>query len=97
MGILTEAWGPLGQGKYDLAEIAGLGEIAQAHGKSIQQVVLRWHLQEGVIVFPKTVRKQRMIENLSVFDWELSDEEMVLMKSMDADRRVGTHPEDGNW
>ncbi|MEJ6507456.1 MAG: aldo/keto reductase [Microbacteriaceae bacterium] len=97
LGILTEAWGPLGQGKYDLAEIAGLGEIAQAHGKSIQQVVLRWHLQEGVIVFPKTVRKQRMIENLSVFDWELSDEEMVLMKSMDADRRVGTHPEDGNW
>ena len=97
LGIITEAWGPLGQGKYELSELPGLTEIAQAHGKSIQQIVLRWHLQEGVVVFPKTVRKERMIENLSVFDFELSPEEMTALAAMDADRRVGTHPMDGNW
>ena len=96
-GIITEAWGPLGQGKYDLAELPGLQDIAESQGKSIQQIVLRWHLQEGVVVFPKTVRKERMIENLSVFDFELSEAEMESMAAMDADRRVGTHPMDGNW
>jgi 2,5-diketo-D-gluconate reductase A len=96
-GIITEAWGPLGQGKYDLAELLGLQDIAESKGKSIQQIVLRWHLQEGVVVFPKTVRKERMIENLSVFDFELSEAEMEAMAAMDADRRVGTHPMDGNW
>ena len=97
LGIITEAWGPLGQGKYELSDLPGLTEIAQAHGKSIQQIVLRWHLQEGVVVFPKTVRKERMIENLSVFDFELSPEEMTALATMDADQRVGTHPMDGNW
>jgi len=97
LGIITEAWGPLGQGKYDLAELPGLQEIAESHGKSIQQIVLRWHLQEGVVVFPKTVRKERMIENLSVFDFELSGDEVTAIAAMDADRRVGTHPMDGNW
>jgi 2,5-diketo-D-gluconate reductase A len=97
LGIITEAWGPLGQGKYELSELPGLTDIANAHGKSIQQIVVRWHLQEGVVVFPKTVRKERMIENLSVFDFELSSEEMTTLAAMDADRRVGTHPMDGNW
>ncbi len=96
-GIITEGWGPLGQGKYDLAELPGLQDIAESQGKSVQQIVLRWHLQEGVVVFPKTVRKERMIENLSVFDFELSEAEMEAMAAMDADRRVGTHPMDGNW
>jgi len=97
LGILTQAWGPLGQGKYDLAELPGLAELAAKHNRSIPQIVLRWHLQEGVIVFPKTVRKERLVENLSVFDFELSDEDMTIMAAMDADRRVGTHPDDGNW
>ena len=97
LGIITEAWGPLGQGKYDLAELPGLQDIAESHDKSIQQIALRWHLQEGVVVFPKTVRKERMVENLSVFDFELSADEMTAIAAMDADRRVGTHPMDGNW
>lgn len=96
-GIITEAWGPLGQGKYELADLPGLRELAEAKGKSIQQVVLRWHLQEGVVVFPKTVRKERMIENLSVFDFELSADEMAQVAAMDQGKRVGTHPDDGNW
>jgi 2,5-diketo-D-gluconate reductase A len=97
LGILTEAWGPLGQGKYELSELPGLSDIAEAHGKSIQQIALRWHLQEGVIIFPKTVRKERMIENLSVVDFELNADDITAIASMDADRRVGTHPDDGNW
>jgi 2,5-diketo-D-gluconate reductase A len=77
LGIITEAWGPLGQGKYELSELPGLTEMAEGHGKSIQQIVLRWHLQEGVVVFPKTVRKERLIENLSVFDFDLTGDEMA--------------------
>ena len=96
-GILTEAWGPLGQGKYELAELPGLNDLSKKHGKSIQQVVLRWHIQEGVIVFPKSVRKERLAENLDVFDFELDAEDMAAMVAMDSGRRVGTHPDDGNW
>ena len=97
LGILTEAWGPLGQAKYELAELPGLADIAKAHRKSIAQVVLRWHLQEGVIIFPKSSQKARLKENLDVFDFELTSDDMAAIKAMDADRRVGTHPDDGNW
>jgi len=96
-GIVTEAWGPLGQGKYDLAELPGLGDLATKHGKTIQQIVLRWHIQEGVAVFPKSVRKERMAENLDIFDFELDANDMNTMVAMDSGRRVGTHPDDGNW
>ena len=96
-GILTEAWGPLGQGEYELAELPGLNDLAKKHGKSIQQIVLRWHIQEGVIVFPKSVRKERLAENLDVFDFELDADDMAAMVAMDSGRRVGTHPDDGNW
>ncbi len=97
LGILTEAWGPLGQAKYDLAELPGLADIAKAHGKSLAQVVLRWHLQEGIIIFPKSSKKERLQENLDVFDFELTSDDMAAIAAMDADRRVGTHPDDGNW
>lgn len=97
LGIITEAWGPLGQGKYEVSELPGLAELAARHDRSMQQIILRWHLQEGLVVFPKTVRKERLIENLSVFDFELSTDDMALMAAMDADNRVGTHPDDGNW
>ena len=91
-GTLTEAWGPLGQGKYELAELPGLAEIAERHGKSVQQVAIRWHLQEGIIVFPKTTKRERMIENAEVFDFELSADEMATIAAADRDQRVGAHP-----
>jgi len=91
-GTLTEAWGPLGQGKYELAELPGLAEIAERHGKSVQQVAIRWHLQEGIIVFPKTTKRERMIENADVFDFELSPDEMATIAAADRDQRVGAHP-----
>lgn len=94
-GILTQAWGPLGQGKYSLTEqCPGLVDIAAAHGKTIAQVVIRWHLQEGIIVFPKTVHTDRLAENFDVFDFSLSDAQMASIAAMDAQMRVGTHPND---
>ena len=96
-GILTEAWGPLGQGKYDLADLPALSAIADETGKTLAQVALRWHLQEGIIVFPKTSRRERLQENFDVFDFELSDEQMEAIRAGDLDRRGGTHPLDGNW
>lgn len=91
-GILTESWSPLGSGKYDLAELPGFAEIAERHGKTVQQIAIRWHLQEGLIVFPKTTRVERMIENATVFDFELSDDEMATIAAADRDERVGAHP-----
>jgi 2,5-diketo-D-gluconate reductase A len=97
-GIATESWGPLGHGSVDLAaEAPLLAVIAEAHGKSVAQVVLRWHVQEGLIVFPKTSHKERLLENISVFDFHLSDDDMDNIRALDRDQRVGTHPLDGNW
>ena len=97
--IRIEAWGPLGQGKYPLFEAEPVAAAAAAHGKSPAQAVLRWHLQHGNIIFPKTNHRQRMEENLDVFDVELTDAEMAAIDAMDRgeDGRVGTHPLDGNW
>ncbi len=91
-GTLTEAWGPLGQGKYELAELPGFASIAERHGKTVQQVAIRWHLQEGVIVFPKTTKRERMIENADVFDFELTADDMATIAAADRDQRVGAHP-----
>ncbi|RZT62250.1 2,5-diketo-D-gluconate reductase A [Microcella alkaliphila] len=96
-GTLTEAWGPLGQGKYELAELAGLAEIAERHGKSVQQVAIRWHIQEGIIVFPKTTKRERMVENADVFDFELSADEMATIAAVDQGLRVGAHPENTDF
>lgn len=97
-GILTEAWGPLGQGKYSLEQTCpALVDIAAKHGKTIAQTVIRWHLQEGIIVFPKTTHRERLVENISVFDFALDADDMAAIRAMDQDMRVGTHPKDGNW
>lgn len=97
-GIATESWGPLGHGSVDLAKEAPLLDvIAETHEKSPAQVVLRWHIQEGLIVFPKTSHKERLAENMSIFDFELSELEMDGIRGLDRDHRVGTHPLDGNW
>jgi len=96
-GILTEAWGPLGQGKYDLAELPAVVAAAEETGKTLAQVAIRWHIQEGIIVFPKTSQRERLQENFDVFDFELSAQQMDDIRAGDLDRRGGTHPLDGNW
>ena len=95
-GIAVEAWGPLGQGKYDLFGIPAIQEIAAAHGKSPAQVVIRWHLQAGNIVIPKSNSRERMIENFDVFDFELTPEEFSSMSNLDENRRVGGNPAEVN-
>ena len=82
-GILTESWGPLGQGKYPLDEIPALVDIAQSHGVTISQVVLAWHLQEGLIVIPKTVSSDRLRENLAAVDIALTEAEMTLIRGLE--------------
>jgi 2,5-diketo-D-gluconate reductase A len=97
-GIATESWGPLGHGSVDLStEIPALVNLASRYGKSIAQVVLRWHIQEGLIVFPKTSHKERLVENLAVFDFEISAEDMDEIRGFDFGQRVGAAPADGNW
>jgi len=95
-GIQVEAWGPLGQGKYPLLEEPVVAVAAEAHGKTPAQVVIRWHLQTGNIVFPKSNRRARMIENLDVFDFELSRTELNTISSLERVGRVSAHPNDVN-
>ncbi|ARC56254.1 2,5-diketo-D-gluconic acid reductase A [Frondihabitans sp. 762G35] len=95
-GIKTESWGPLGQGKYDLFGMVPVQAAAAAHDATPAQVVLRWHLQTGNIVIPKSNRRERMAENLDVFSFELSDDEMRAIDDLDENRRVGGHPDEIN-
>lgn len=95
--VRIEAWGPLGQGKYDLFGAEAVASAASSHGKSPAQVVLRWHIQHGFIVFPKSVRRERLEENLDVFDFALSDAEVSAIDALDpgdGSGRVSAHPDE---
>ena len=82
-GVQAEAWAPFGEGRGGLFRDSVLTEIGQKHGKTAAQVVLRWHLQRGVVVIPKSVRPERMRENIDVFDFALSAEEMERISALD--------------
>ncbi len=91
LGILTEAWSPLAQGAV-LDEPAIL-EIAERHGHTPAQVVIRWHLQIGNVVIPKSVTPERIVENFDVFSFVLSEQELAAIDALDAGRRTGPDPE----
>lgn len=98
-GIRIEAWGPLGQGKYDLFSAPAVAQAAAAHGKTPAQVVLRWHLDKGNIVFPKSVRAERLAENIDIIDFTLTDAEIAAIDAMDpgdGSGRVSAHPDEVN-
>ncbi len=82
-GIVPEAWAPFGEGRGGLFENPTLAQIGAAHGKTTAQVMLRWNLQRGVVVIPKSVHRERMEENLDVFDFELTADEMVQIAALD--------------
>jgi 2,5-diketo-D-gluconate reductase A len=82
-GVQIESWGPFAEGKNNLFSDPTLSEIGAAHGKSVAQVVLRWLIQRDVVVIPKSVRPDRMRENIDVFDFELTDDEMARIAAMD--------------
>ncbi len=91
LGVLTESWSPLGQGQM-LADPV-IAEIAARHGKSPAQVIIRWHLDSGLIVIPKSVTPSRIVENFNVFDFTLSDEDKAAIAALDrADGRIGSDP-----
>jgi 2,5-diketo-D-gluconate reductase A len=94
--IQTEAWGPLGQGKYDLFGLAAIQSAAAAHNVTPAQVVLRWHVQTGNIVIPKSNSRARMAENFDVFGFVLSANEMAAIDALDENRRVGGNPAEVN-
>ncbi|GGX90814.1 aldo/keto reductase [Streptomyces anandii] len=89
--IATEAWSPLGQGK-GLLEVPAIVAIAQKHGRTPAQVVLRWHVQLGNIVIPKSVTPSRIKENIEVFDFSLDDEDLAAISALNEDRRLGPDP-----
>jgi 2,5-diketo-D-gluconate reductase A len=82
-GVQTESWGGFAEGKNDLFTDPLLSEIGEAHGKTVAQVVLRWLIQRDVVTIPKSVRRERMEENLDVFDFALTDEDMSRISTMD--------------
>ncbi|WRZ01336.1 aldo/keto reductase [Streptomyces sp. NBC_00481] len=90
-GIATEAWSPLGQGK-GLLEVPAIIAIAQKHGRTPAQVVLRWHLQLGNVVIPKSVTPSRIKENIEVFDFSLDTEDIAAISALNEDRRIGPDP-----
>ncbi len=97
--VRIEAWGPLGQGKYDLFGAPAVADAAVAHDRTPAQVVLRWHLQKGNIVFPKSVHAERLRENMDIFRFTLDEHEMAAIDALDpgdGSGRVSAHPDEVN-
>jgi diketogulonate reductase-like aldo/keto reductase len=92
-GIATEAWSPLGQGK-GLLDDPVIAEIARKHGRTPAQVVLRWHLQLGNVVIPKSVTPSRIEENIDVFSFVLEDDDMTGLSTLDNGTRLGADPDE---
>jgi diketogulonate reductase-like aldo/keto reductase len=99
-GILTQAWSPIGgitfyrDGQHSSTlQDPVIGDIAAAHGKTPAQVMLRWHLQQGRSVIPKSTKPQRIAENLDVFDFDLSSDELAAIDALDTGQRGGPEPE----
>jgi 2,5-diketo-D-gluconate reductase A len=90
-GIVTEAWSPLAQGA--VLDDPAITAIADAHGKPPGQVVIRWHLQLGNVVIPKSVTPERIEQNFDVFDFHLTDAEMSAIEALDAGERTGPDPD----
>ena len=82
-GVQLEAWAPFAEGKNDIFCNPLLTDIAHSHGKTVGQVILRWNVQRGVVVIPKSVRPERIVENSEIFDFNLSENEMSLIAGLD--------------
>ena len=82
-GVIPEAWAPFNEGKRDFFNDPVLTEIGRKYGKTAAQVALRWNIQRGVVVIPKTVREERMKQNFDVFDFVLTEEDMAKIRTMD--------------
>jgi 2,5-diketo-D-gluconate reductase A len=95
-GIVTEAWAPLGQGRYDVFALQPFQDAAAAHGVTPAQAVLRWHIQTGIVAIPKSSSPERMRENFDLFGFELTADEMAAIDALDENRRLAADPMDIN-
>jgi 2,5-diketo-D-gluconate reductase A len=95
LGIATEAWTPLGQGS--LLTDPTVTAVSEAHRKTPAQVLIRWHIQLGNIVIPKSVTPERIASNFDVFDFELSESDMASISSLDSANRLGPDPRNYNF
>jgi 2,5-diketo-D-gluconate reductase A len=93
--IVTEAWSPIARGK--VADDPVIGRIAERLGRSPAQVTLRWHIQRGDVVFPKSVTRSRIEENFAIFDFELDDADMTAITALDRGERTGPNPDEFNY
>lgn len=90
-GIVVEAWSPLGRGAY--LQDPQIVEIAEKHGKTPAQVILRWLLDKGIVVLPKSVHEERIASNIDLFDFELAPEEIEAIDKMNTGKRIGPDPD----
>jgi 2,5-diketo-D-gluconate reductase A len=90
--VITEAWSPLASG--ELLDNATLRSIAEKHGKSIAQVLIRWHLQLGNVVLPKSVTPSRIQENIDVFNFTLDQADLDLIATLEDGHRTGPNPDE---
>jgi len=91
-GIVTESWGPLGQRTGSVLDEPAVTAAAEAHGKSAGQVVIRWHLQNGCVVIPKSSKATRIAENFDVFDFTLTEAEIAAIDALETGNRQGIDP-----
>lgn len=95
-GIHIESWSPIGGSQGTLLDDEAIQSIAKVHGKSPAQVVIRWHIQNGLIVIPKSTNESRIKENIDVFDFELSYDEMAVLNALENGKRQGPNPDTFN-
>jgi 2,5-diketo-D-gluconate reductase A len=89
-GLAVEAWSPIARGK--ILDDPTVADISRRVGKTVAQVTLRWHIQRGDIVFPKSVSRERIVENIDIFDFELSADDMAAIAALNRDERIGPDP-----
>ncbi len=95
-GIVTESWSPLGQGG-ELLQDPAIADLAAKHGKTPAQIVLRWHMELGLVTIPKSVTPERIRENLDVFGFSLDGDDMARIKGLDRGTRLGGDPDVADW
>lgn len=94
-GVQLEGWGPLGQGNKDMLTDPVLLKIADAHGKDVGQIILRFEIQEGAIIFPKSTNPKRIKSNMDIFNFELNEEEMNQIRALDTGKGCFDHDAPG--
>ncbi len=95
--IVHEAWSPMGRGSDGIFDDAVLKEIAAAHNKTVAQVILRWHIQRNTVIIPKSVHEARLKENFDIFDFELTEDDMKKIATLDTGKRIYADPDNTAW